>query len=615
MSWANELYAVYEKALIITSNPMTSEKDPLLPISHSTAKAQLEVTISSKGEFLDAIPIADEKDALTIIPVTEDSGARSSGIYPHPFSDKLVYIAGDYCEYCSAKKGDEEKFNAYILQLKKWRDSDHSHPSVNALYDYLSKGTLIGDLVRARALKIGDNGKLTAEKIQKTIDQSDCFVRFIVSGSPKENTWLDTSLYEKFIEYNRSVQPEKALCYATGEVTFCTYKHPSKILNEGDKGKLFSANDESGFSFRGRFLDKKQAVSIGYEFSQKMHNGLKWLRKRQGIPIGSLTLIVWDSELDDLPNICGSSQDLSEDDLDDMPEIFSSYRETLRKCIFGTKEKPTIDQKTMILVLDEATTGRVSVNMYSELPKSEFLENIYKWHSDTAWNRYDFNKKKDCPGSFALPQIAEFAYGTEQNGKVVCKQEMKNDTVLRLIPCVTDGRKIPSDILRQLVNRTLRRSAYDRTWNTLLGITCGMIRKKMIEEGNEVSMALDRNCDDRSYLFGRFLAWAEIAERTTFKKGEEHQTNSERYFEKFASRPAATMEIIEKRLKPYLNRMTPGQRKFYDTEHDEILGKLTLNNFISDSKLDPQYLLGYSHERSEIRSHGGNKNNDNSEEV
>ncbi|MDE7230058.1 MAG: type I-C CRISPR-associated protein Cas8c/Csd1, partial [Oscillospiraceae bacterium] len=288
MSWANELYAVYDKALTLTS-----EREPLLPVSHSTAKAQLEVTIDSSGNFLGAVQITDEASAVTVIPVTEDSGARSSGICPHPYADYLAYTAGDYGKYCSADKSNGKKFEAYIKQLEEWKNSGYSHPSVDALYDYLSKGTLVEDLVRARVLKTDDQSKLTSDKVQK-IDQSACFVRFIVSGSAVEKTWLDRSLYDKFIDYNRSVQTEKALCYATGEETYCTYKHPSKVLNEGDKGKLFSANDEAGYSFRGRFLNKEQAVSIGYEFSQKMHNGLKWLRKRQGISIGSLTLIVWD---------------------------------------------------------------------------------------------------------------------------------------------------------------------------------------------------------------------------------------------------------------------------------------------------------------------------------
>ena len=40
MSWTNELYRVYELASV------TDEGRGMLPISHSTANAQIEVTIS-----------------------------------------------------------------------------------------------------------------------------------------------------------------------------------------------------------------------------------------------------------------------------------------------------------------------------------------------------------------------------------------------------------------------------------------------------------------------------------------------------------------------------------------------------------------------------------------
>lgn len=49
----------------------------------------------------------------------------------------------------------------------------------------------------------------------------------------------------------------------------CTNKHPSKIRNTADKAKLISGNDESGFTYRGRFANKQQAVAVGYFTSQK----------------------------------------------------------------------------------------------------------------------------------------------------------------------------------------------------------------------------------------------------------------------------------------------------------------------------------------------------------
>lgn len=144
-----------------------------------------------------------------------------------------------------------------------------------------------------------------------------------------------------------------------------------------------------------------------------------------------------------------------------------------------------------------------------------------------------------------------------------------------------------------------------------------MIRKHYIDEVKEYGMVLDRNCSDRSYLFGRLLAWAEVAERSAFRDDEDHQTNAERFFERFTINPAATLEIIRKRLQPYLARMNPGKRRFYDNEHDAILSQFSKNDFMSGGRLEPLYLLGYSHERFELRNRGKNTNSksDNSEEV
>lgn len=619
MSWENEVYAVYDKAFELNEDGVR-----LLPISHSTAKAQIEVTIDLDGNFKAASVIMDDKDAVTIIPVTEDSGARSSGICAHPFADKLIYVAGDYCDFCKTKKGDENKFKAYIKQLLKWKDSEYSHPSVKALYSYLSKGKLISDLVSARVLN-AENGKLTDEKVMK-IAQSDCFVRFRTIGASEEKTWLDKSLYDKFIKYNETCQGEKSMCYATAKQAVCTYKHPSKVLNAGDKGKLFSSNDEAGFTFRGRFLNKEQAVSIGYEFSQKMHNALKWLIERQGVSIGSMVLVVWSSTLEKTPNIIKDSQGLIDDldmDFEPVKEDYANYKNNIKKAIFGADPNLDHNAKVMILALDEATTGRISVNMYNELPESEFYTNVTNWHTNTAWNRFNFLKKENYIGSFALPQIAEYAYGTEQNGKIECKPEIKGDVLMRLIPCVTEDRNLPKDIVAQLVNRVSRRTAYDKTWNTLLGISCAMIRKSIIEKGGTVDMALDENCRDRSYLFGRLLAVAEKAELDTYSEDDKkgRVPNARRFWERFSHSPYSTWQVIRERLNPYLNKL--GNANYYVKLIDNICDRFTNSQdpdntpqtqFDNDERLSPLYLLGYSHQRSALYAPKKNNNNNNEEE-
>ena len=55
-----------------------------------------------------------------------------------------------------------------------------------------------------------------------------------------------------------------------------------KIRNEGDGAKLISANDSQNFTYRGRFITKEEAFAVGNETSQKLHNALKWIIRKQG---------------------------------------------------------------------------------------------------------------------------------------------------------------------------------------------------------------------------------------------------------------------------------------------------------------------------------------------
>ena len=231
LSWTDELMRAYD---ILNS---TNDRN-LLPLCHSTQNAQITIDINSDGT-IPSIGFAEKVDAVTIIPVTEDSSSRGAGINPHPLADKLIYIAGDYPKYADVKKSDNsDYYNAYIENLKKWCESGSAPQEVKAVYTYLSKGTIIADLIDAGIFTLNEKGKLSDEKIANT-DPTDCFVRFSVDG---KKLWKDESLYQAYIAYACGDCATSDICYATGEHGGITYKHPSKIRNTGDKAKLFSTN-------------------------------------------------------------------------------------------------------------------------------------------------------------------------------------------------------------------------------------------------------------------------------------------------------------------------------------------------------------------------------------
>lgn len=599
MSWIDELYNIYER------NYGRSDLDPpMLPLYHSTANAQIELVIKENGDFITA-GYVDKKEAVTVIPVTNDSATRSSGISPHPLADKLVYIAGDYVNYIQYKKDKlSEYYEAYISQLKKWAGSEYGHPAVRAVFSYISKGRLINDLIGCGIFEIDDAGMFkSGVKISDT-PQEQSFVRFKVSYSDlmhETRTWKDKSLYDCFINYNSTRMEDAGLCYATGKNVSLTYKNPAKIRHGGDKGKLISANEDNGFSYLGRFDKKEQAFSIGYEFSQKMHNGLKWLISRQGVQIDTLMLVVWESSLRDVPNITKPADSLwFDEDEDFFADTYPAYGDLLKKSIFGYKNNfdfSDIASKTMVMGLDSATTGRLSIVVYSELPTSDFLANIVKWHEGTAWFRFNGKKQKNVLNSFGLKEIAELAFGTEQGDFIKCKPEVLREYVCRLIPCVTEGRNIPINIVGALVNRASSPLKYknEYNWRKVLEAACGMLRKQKTEKKEECGMALDETCRSRDYLYGRLLAVADVAEHDAFDSNdnEKRTTNAKRYFEAFSNRPFTTWEIIYNRLQPYLNKLGGGSVR-YEKLINEITDMFDREKFTDNSKLNPEYLHAYS---------------------
>lgn len=623
MSWTNELYQVYETF---------HDQEEMLPISHSTAKAQIELTIQEDGTFVTARRLAKE-EAETVIPVTEDSGTRTSGICPMPYADKLVYIAGDYGKYAEGKRADNrEYYDAYMKQLKSWDESSDSHPAVHALLLYLHKRCLMQDLVSSDVLHVSaESGKLKKEKIDIT-EQEDCFVRFRVNymDIEQENcTWKDKSLQNSFIAYQQKQMVNRQLCYATGTECAISYKHPAKVRNAGDKAKLISSNDESGFTYRGRFANKEEAFAMGYVFSQKIHNALKWLIRRQGVPYGSLVFVIWASALQPLPRIDTAFSQM-ENDLDDdleesaedLPTTAAIYRSQVKKLIWGYQKKLDVQTKVMVMGLDAATTGRLSIAMYTELDGSVFLQNLEQWHCDAAWKQYHGKKKCNLVDSFSPYDIIRCAMGTEQDGKLKCKPEIIQQEMLRLFPCITEGRNVPQHIVRNLVIRASNPLAYkpeNYNHRKVLATACAMIRKQNLEKQKGMtSMELDKNYDDRSYLFGRLLAVSDKLERDTYEKEEKRDekrvTNAHRLWNTFSQRPYRTWKILRERLIPYMNKL--GKRSvWYQKEIQEICEKMSPEVFSSAAPLEPLYLLGYDHEMKSLYNRAETvKNAENEEE-
>jgi len=610
MSWLLNLYETYESNLDrvgVMEKKHNEQEYTLLPISHTTQTAHITVNITEDGQFHSATVIKE----VTVIPCTEDAANRTSTkIAPYPLHDKLSYVAGDFVTY-GGKIKKEEPFSYYIQQLKDWAESPYATKKVKSIYHYLSQKRLIKDLVAANILYLDPNGRLI-DKWNKKHEAlygskppifsvisggvESAFVRFNVYSPHTILTkvWNDSEMYDSFISYYKDLlkNNDEDFCYVTGKKLPVTDKHANKIRNAGDKAKLISANDTSGFTFRGRFDKSNEVATISYDVSQKAHNALKWLINRQGKIIDQRVFLVWGNDEITLPDPTEDTFAIHPIPLEKKERKSFTNQEfanEIAKALEGYKANLTTKSEVNILILDSATTGRLAVLYYRNMNRELYLQRLVEWHSTCAWlHRYRKDEEKKAVQFYGAPatkDIAFAAYGPNANDKVV------KGLMERILPCIVDGKKIPLDIIRSAFYRASNPVAMENwEWEKTLSIACALINK---QEG--LNVALDTENNDRDYLFGRLLAIADVLERRALDSDETRATNAIRYMNAFSKHPARTWKIIQESIQPYQMRL--GTRGLYLSKLiDEVASRMKFEDF-NNKPLSGKYLLGFYSQR------------------
>lgn len=616
-------------------------KAPLAPVGHNTTTAKYEVTLDAQGNFRRATEMKSEanqyaqensfsdtaanKNALKIIiPVTEKSAGRTSTtIAPHPLCEQVGYLTPD----------NDKKYAAYMEQLTDWAESEYSHPKVKAVLAYVSKGTLKADLTDAGIKKFGDNDFICWRVLGTEGDSDACY--------------KDRSLFDSYTAYylHRRQQESTVLCMVSGEQVVPAEQHLKGIYSRGGSAKLISVNDEVNFTYRGRFMEEVQALTVGYEVSQKVHNVLKWLIANQGVSIAK--------ELDEkrqkkpkkqkeskcIPTVylCWNPQGLPVKKLNrptresDAAKKLnpSNYQSVLYKTLMSYKAELPKEAGVVIAAFDAATTGRLSLTYYNELQLSDYLDRLVYWDSTCCFiHRF---KGTLAPG---LDDIILYAWGIERKtiddkGEEKCTVEV-DDKVMkqqmqRLVHCRVDKALMPLDIMQALVIKASNPLTYDlknasNNWDEVLFTACAVIRKYYIDhKKEELEMALQPDKMDRSYQFGRLLAVMELIERSTYdeeKKESRCVPNAIRMYASFCQRPSHTTHIIMQQLQAaYIPQLKYSWRVRYEKLVGEIMEKLSdwqdaNPNANYDAPLSETYLMGYYLQKNALYK----KNDENTEE-
>ena len=643
MNWMQSLYETYENCQSMIGYSQHPKERPLLPICHITAQAHIEIVIDDDGNFRRA-NLVDRMDATTIIPCTEGSASRS-GKTPenHPLCDKLQYLAYDFQKYggqvtIGFSNNPSKPYRNYVELLTTWCSSRFRHPKAEAVLKYINGkdghgNSLIEDLVEYNILIIGQDGRLArkdvvhrdrnAKDIFSLVNSQDqAFVRWIVesSDSTEHRVWCDKTLWDSWSNFYLDYIKDNRIstCMVTGSEQIITTNHPKYILREGDGRKLISANDTSGFTFLGRFTDDKQACSVGLETSQKAHNALAWLISRQGYTRDDMAIVAWAINGAKTPQPTDGTWELLYGDMpaDKSPNVDTAQEMALRlnKRIAGYSKEIGKTNSVFVMAVDSATPGRLSIVYYNLLTCSDFLQRINRWHETCAWRHtYHYIEKANDQGKiekhpipfYGVPapfDIAEAAYAKKQGERYDLDSNLRKATIKRLLPCIVDGQPIPRDIVETVVRRASNRVSIDNwQWEKTLSIACTLYAKYSVEK-EEYSMALDEARRTRDYLYGRLLAIADVLEERTLsnsKVEKNRPTNATRYMQHFSQHPFQTWKQIHELLIPYLMRQG-NNASYYKTLIGEVETLFSPEDFVDDSPLSGEYLLGYYCQRQKM---------------
>ena len=504
MSWMQKLYRTYNE-IEKNANLSNLEKEKLAPLWHSPQTAHIQITLDGDGKFLGAKVLTDKP--IIMLPVTESSEGRTSGLAPHALADSLQYIAKDLgltyqkevITESEGKNGKKKKtktkqedliFNLYADQLDKWCTAI-DNKKVLAIQKYIHKGTVLTDLIERKVIPVDDNGELLtnwSEKENKDKQKPELFnvltkeqgkfeIRKAlvvwsvqIPGDFVPETCKDKEVQKSWGNYYQQTLKSQ-FCTITGNEQKIRESHPAKLLYSGDKAKLISSNDKEGFTYLGRFEEANQATTISAEVSHKAHAALRWLIDRQTTARNNEQVTVaWAISDKPVPSpMKDISSEIDWDNLDisavENPDEFSSQTSSeqlspdwsvnigraaaqiIKKKLHGYQAELKAHEQISLIMLDSATPGRMALTYYQEFLPADYFANLDAWIDDFSWyQRYSI----EVPNGKKTDKRTQWRFVPPSPYSIAeavygksLSDTLKKQLYARLLPVIAGGTSVP----------------------------------------------------------------------------------------------------------------------------------------------------------------------------
>lgn len=590
------------------------------------------ITLDAKGSFIHAekVPAPNLRNSIPVkffpIPVTQESLNRTKKSFPHPLFDQREYV---FPAIDGGVQKTTKKNTQYKNLLKEFVESGFAPAFVKAVWCYIS------DEVR----------NFEEDLPEGTKPKTPILFRVEEPGIANSNLWEKPELFSGWhMFYTRKIRDEfgQTLDFIGGGLDTVAQFHPKKISLAAGNAKLVSANDKSNFVFRGIFrhpdnYSKKEeqtvfkskfgltdAVTIGYESSQKAHQFLRYLIAAHGIRCGEQVIVPFANRTGakslPTPPVTDEDEDWGDDEITTTADVMSElgahtgldYAKSLAKALAGSTPDRQVEAHapTAIAIFESATLGRLSITYYRELARDEYLENVRRWHETCKWPIWRKSRDTGKPfvvfGAPSFERILQAAFGWSKDATDTGYQKLKQRVRAQLIRSVFDNAPLPADFVSNAVRRASNPLAvttggkFDRDhFIAALATTCALLKHNTQNTKESFDMSIELARTDRDYLYGRLLGAADKLEEYALRKKDNSRlvTAAIRYMQTFSMRPATTWRIIHDSLLPYKQQV---RNSIADRELQSIYAGLSATGAEDDSPLSGVYLAGYYHERAYI---------------
>ena len=601
------------------------------PLSSTTISNQTEmlavIVLSHDGRFIrkETIPKRNDKRGIGLetipIPVTQESLGRARQSNAHPVFDQREYV---FPALEDNRQQPTDKNTKYKVLLKEFAESPFAIPAVKAVWRYISD----------------ENHDFSADLPEGTKAKTMVLFKVELPGHSETALWKMLELFQSWHSfYSEKVSGESSdtIDFVTGKTMPVAQFHPKKVLAFAGNAKLVSANDEKNFTFRGIYRHPKNiaqneqaafekrfglsdAVTIGYESSQKAHQYLRYLIASHGIFCGEQVIVPFSigafGKIMPSPQV-QDADDWDEDETDTPADMVlrlgartgMDYAESIRKALRGYELdcQWKAHAQSAIIILEAATTGRLSITFYREFASAEYMERIAQWHETCKWPLW--RKKEDEAtlyfGAPSIDKIIQAAFGWPKAGKDETYNKIRIRARQNLIRTIFDNAPIPEDYLQNAIRRMSNplgisdgNGQFDRKrFSSVLATTCAIFKHETHNPKEPFDMSIDLTRTDRDYLYGRLLGAADKLEQYALKKKANNRlvTAAIRHMQTFSQRPFSAWQIIHQSLVPYKQQV---RGSIADRELQSISSQFNGDgiDFSNDSPLSGLYLIGYYHE-------------------